>query len=163
MSKSYARAKGRRALSSFLALPHQVLRCPNYISLSLIARALLVDIANQYNGTNNGDLDAKWSTMTKRGWASKSTLSKHLEELTYYGFIIKVQQGGINVGGKKRPNLFAITWQSIDKIGFSDGFKEQSEWRVGQVPSSWKIEQPPLYPPKPKRRNPLELMHPKKN
>jgi len=157
MPKSYAKAKGRHSLPSFLALPHQVLRCPNYISLSLIARALLVDIANQYNGTNNGHLDAKWSTMTKRGWASKSTLSKHLEELIYYGFIIKVQQGGINVGGKKRPNLFAITWQSIDKIGFSDGFSEQSEWRVGQVPCNWKVDKLPLYPPKPKRKSPYEF------
>ena len=126
MAKSYSKAKGRRSLPSFLAMPHQVLSCPNYISLSFIARALLVDIANQYNGTNNGDLDAKWATMTERGWASKTTLSKHLEELIYYGFIIKVQQGGINVGGKKRPNLFAITWQSIDKVGFSDGFKAVS-------------------------------------
>lgn len=144
MGSPYAKAKGRRGGETFLALPHAVLKCDNYKQLSHIARSLLVDIARQYNGSNNGDLTACYSFLKERGWKSKTTISKHIKELIHYGMIIKVQAGGINCGGRKRPSLYAISWTKIDKIGYSDGHTEPSNYRVGEVVRSWRIKQEPL-------------------
>lgn len=109
MTKNYSKSKGRSNTGSFLALPHALLNHPKYLSLSLIARALLVDIASQYKGKNNGDLCASPGIMIPRGWA-KSTLERKTYELTNAGFLQKTRQGG----RCNKCNLYAITWQSID-------------------------------------------------
>jgi hypothetical protein len=103
---------GRAEYGSFLAMPHGVLRSSNYVALCMHARALLLDVAVQYNGTNNGDLCAAWTLMCKRGWKSRDTLHRALLELRYYGFLDMTRQGGIN-----KPSLYAITWQKVDECG----------------------------------------------
>lgn len=156
MAKKYANAKGRKEAGNFFMFPKAVWECENYKCLSHIARSLLLDIALQYNGKNNGDLTACFSDLVKRGWKSKTTLKKHRDELLHYGFIVCVQHGGINCGGKRRPNLYAVTWLQVDKVGYSDGFKTESDFRVGQVLGNWKEDKPNFYPPKPARKAPLE-------
>ncbi len=97
---------------TFLALPHFVLNHPDFISLSPRAIKLLLDLATQYNGSNNGDLCATFSMMKKRGWSSNDQRIKALEELIEKNFIKLTRQGG-----RHQPNLHAITWQSIDECG----------------------------------------------
>ena len=70
------RIKGRQAIRQFLMLPHNVLNHPKYVSLSPRAVKLLLDIAVQYNGRNNGDLCAPLSLMRLRGWNSSDQLHK---------------------------------------------------------------------------------------
>jgi len=132
--RSRDRAKGRRSSGSFLALPHSVLRAPNFVALSPAAVKLLVDIAVQYNGSNNGDLAATWNAMTVRGWKSRQSLSKALAELRHYGFLELTRQGGMH-----KPSLYALTWVGID---FCDGKLDVS---ANPVPSSkWKATVEPL-------------------
>ncbi len=106
------RSKGRRDKGPFLALPHAVLDSPNYLSLSVHARSLLVDLSRQYNGNNNGDLCAAWKLMEPRGLKSRDTLWKALKELRHYGLIELTRQGGLN-----RPSLYAVTWLAVDDCG----------------------------------------------
>jgi len=73
------------------------------------ARALLLDIGAQYRGNNNGDLAAPWSWMRARGWKSKDTLKRALDELLQAGMIELTRQGGLHC-----PNLYAVTWIGID-------------------------------------------------
>jgi hypothetical protein len=80
--------------------------------MSPFAVKLLVDLAAQYKGSNNGDLCAAWSVMHPRGWRSKETLFKSLRELEHYGMIERTRQGG-----RKRATLYAITWRAIDYCG----------------------------------------------
>ena len=101
----------RRVSGSFLALPHRMLNSPEYCALSRNARALLVDIAAQYKGLNNGDLSAEWSSMRRRGWPSKTTLHKARKELVETGFIVVTRRHGRLT---KLPTCYAITWQAID-------------------------------------------------
>ena len=122
--------------------------------LSYIARSLLINICLQYNGKNNGDLVACLSYLSKRGWKSKSTIKKHLDELLHYGFIICTQKGGINCGAKQKPHLYALTWLQINKVSYSDGFSLESEWKVGQIAGNWKETKQTFYEPKPKRKPP---------
>lgn len=107
-------------------MPKAVLRNPNFLLLTPYATKLLLDLGEQYIGTNNGDLCATWSLMRERGWKSKDTLNNTLKELVYYGFIAQTQYGGLN-----RPTLYALNWFKIDKAKAETGLKpgiRLNEW-----------------------------------
>lgn len=110
MSLKRRKAKGRREHGTFWALPHVVLDAPSFLGLRPPAKALLLDLGRQYNGSNNGDLSASWTLMKRRGWRSKDTLCRALKELTERGLIEKTRQGGRNA-----CNLYALTWLPIDE------------------------------------------------
>ena len=93
----------------FLHLHQPLLNCKDFISLKGNSIKLLIDLAQQFNGYNNGDLCASLSVMRKRGWNSNQQLSKALSELIDKNLIMLTKQGGLNMG----PNLYAITWQPI--------------------------------------------------
>lgn len=129
MYKKRERFKGRRESGSFLALPHDCLNHENFFKLSPHSVKLLVDLATQYKGSNNGDLCLTWSMMEKRGWRSQSTLDKSRRELLHFGWIELTRQGGRN-----QPSLYAITWQSIDEC---KGKLDVTETRVAS--GKWKV------------------------
>ena len=102
--------KGRQTTGSFLRLPHHVLQHETFKTLSTRATKLLIDIAAQYRGSNNGDLCAPFSLMKKRGWNSNDQLDKAKKELIKQDVIQLTRQGGRN-----KCNLYALTWFPIDE------------------------------------------------
>jgi len=100
------RNMGRQTTQPFLSLPHNVL---DHDSFRTRATKLLIDIAAQYRGCNNGDLCAPLSVMRKRGWKSNDQLFKARKELLDRGLILTSRQGGLN-----KCSLFALTWFQID-------------------------------------------------
>ena len=104
------RIKGRQTTNSFLGLPHHVLDHDNFRTLSPKATKLLIDIAAQYRGNNNGDLSATLSLMRERGWNSSDQLDKAKKELVGKDVIRVARQGGLN-----KCNLYALTWFPIDE------------------------------------------------
>jgi len=106
--KRRRRSKGR-AQHSFLALPHYILRSPEFGRLKPAAVKLLLELAANYNGANNGDLSAAFSQLRARGWKSSDTLSKALKALRKDGWIICTREGG-----KNRCSLYAVTWWPVD-------------------------------------------------
>lgn len=125
------RKRGKRCGENggFVKFPKQVLRNPNFVKLSAYSNKLLLDLSEQYIGTNNGDLCATWSIMRERGWRSKETLDRCLKELRYYELIVQTQIGGLN-----RPSLYALAWFRIDKASKDSGF------RVTQRVTGWQQE-----------------------
>ena len=130
--------KSRRIKGRFIALPHFVINDPKFLELSPGAVKLLIDIAEQFNLKNNGDLCAAFSIMRRRGWKSKDTLNRKLRELIDAGFIQQTRQGGLNNG----PNLYAITWKPIDecldkrgnhKLDVSPTKEPSNLWRVMKI------------------------------
>ncbi len=113
MALNRAKAKGRRETGRFAGIPHVVMKHPDYIGLSYPAKSLLFELALQYNGYNNGNLTAAWSVMLKRGWRSKSTLSRALDELKSKNLISLTRSGWFANPGS-RCALYALTWQAID-------------------------------------------------
>ncbi len=103
------RNMGRQTTQPFLSLPHNVLDHDSFRTLSPRATKLLIDIAAQYRGCNNGDLCAPLSVMRKRGWKSNDQLFKARKELLDRGLILTSRQGGLN-----KCSLFALTWFQID-------------------------------------------------
>ena len=122
------RLKGRSESGGFLALPHRVINSSKFLTLSPKAVKLLVDLAAQYKGHNNGDFSMAWKFMKARGWRSKQTLYAARDELIEKGFLMLTRQGG-----KHQCSLYAITWQPIDEC---KGKLDVSATRV--APGNWK-------------------------
>jgi DNA-binding MarR family transcriptional regulator len=105
-----ARKNPKRGKEPFLYLPDSLIFDPAFGSLSGNAVKLFIEIAKEYNGRNNGDLAATFNMLKKRGFKSKGTLFKSLQELEAKGFIEQTRQGG-----KNRCSLYAVTFHNIDE------------------------------------------------
>lgn len=110
---SRIKTKGRRESGGFLALPHAVLKTNDYIGLSTKSRSLLVDIALQYNGRNNGDFTVALAFMRDRGWKRQATIVEAVKELLNSNLIIRTREGQFQ-NPHSRCALYAITWQPIN-------------------------------------------------
>lgn len=125
-----ARHKGRKSNGSFLMLGHDLIRSSEFADLSPYAVKLLLEIASNFNGKNNGDLSAAYSILSKRGWKSSGTLAKTKKELVAKGWLITTRQGGRN-----RCSLFAVSWLPVDECGNKHDHPTES------IPSNlWKNE-----------------------
>jgi hypothetical protein len=126
MSKSYKRSKAKRDGDRYMALPHVVIDSPSYRALGYAARALLIDIARQYTGSNNGRLVACAKYLKPMGWNSHGTISRALAEVKDAGLLIETRMGA-------RPNRaawFALGWYALD---VSDGIDlDPKSYRTGQ-------------------------------
>ena len=110
MAKAAHRYKGRKITGRFLAIPHDVLTCPAFSELSAQAVKLLLDIASQDRGNNNGDFSVAWKVMKLRGWRSEATLAHAKRMLIDKGFLYETRKGRL-------PNtcsLYAVTWYPLD-------------------------------------------------
>ena len=105
--------KGRAAGPSFIQIPHYVLDSPQWAELPGYGIKLLMELARQYRGKNNGDLSATLSMLKDRGWRSNATLWKCLHDLEARGWIVMTRQGGRHIG----CNLYAVTWWPVDECG----------------------------------------------
>jgi hypothetical protein len=104
----------------FLALPFIVLDSPAYLNLNHAARSLLLDIARQYSGSNNGKLVCCTKYLKPRGWTSNDTIRRGLSALIDSGFIVQTRQGG-----KNSASWFALTWHVYDYSAAMDLPREQ--------------------------------------
>jgi len=112
MSKKNCYSKSSRDAGGFIALPWQVVDSPAYQDLSPYGKALLIDIARQYTGSNNGALRCGRAYMQPRGWTSMDMLTKAKRELLEAGLLYETVKGA-------RPNKaswYALTWLSLDKL-----------------------------------------------
>lgn len=110
MGRAAERRKQRSRGGGFAGIPREVMRSDQYARLTFKAKALLIEFAFQYKGTNNGDLSCAQKLMKHRGFPARSTVSEACEELEEAGFIERTRQGGRN-----QCNLYALTWQPIDE------------------------------------------------
>ena len=94
----------------FVALPKSVLHSEEYQGLSSRAKALLLELASQYTGGNNGRLTPAWSVLQKTGWASNNTVLSAKKELYNCPFVVMTRKG--------RPprtcEWIGFTWWKID-------------------------------------------------
>ena len=136
------RVDSGREAGRFIALPVAVLDCPAYARLSMHARALLLEVARQYVGGNNGRLLLSREYMAKRGWKSNDMLTKAKRELLNGGFIHETVMG-------HRPNKaswYAVTWRTLDRIpGYDAGAVES--FRRGAYNETTSIKNASLRPP----------------
>lgn len=101
---------GRGKDHTFLQLRHDLLRCRAFCGLSGNAVKVLLFLASQFNGRNNGDLSATESMVQAAGVCSGTTAAKALRELEAAGFIVVTRHGH-----RRRCHLYAVTWLPIDE------------------------------------------------
>jgi hypothetical protein len=91
---------------------------------------LLVDVLEQYNGNNNGDLCVTMSVMKKRGWKSAGTLQAAKNELVTKGWLELTRQGG-----RHKCSLYAVSFYPIDECGGKHDRmstkKASNRWKTG--------------------------------
>lgn len=107
MARSHSYAKGRRDYGRYYNVPHSVVDTLAFRSLSVHAVKLWHDLMLQFDGKNNGRIDAILSRLESRGWKN-GTLYRSLNELQANGFIVKTRQGGIGAM-KKVCSLYRFT------------------------------------------------------
>ena len=120
----------RQKTAPFLAIPKQVIRSDAFENLGGSALKLLIQLGEQFNGTNNGNLQASWTVLKEKGWGSKGTLQRSINELLEKGFIVKTRQGYLR---PHRCSLYAITWRAIDHCS---GIHEADPTKVAS--NDWK-------------------------
>lgn len=69
-------------------------------------------MAYSFKGGNNGDLCPAWTLMKDRGFSSKTTLSRAIQELLASEMILLTRQGYFI---KNKPGLYALTWAPINE------------------------------------------------
>jgi hypothetical protein len=104
------RSKGN---GRFLALPHHILHSTAYLGLSCVARAVLIEIAAIYNGSNNGRLAAGVRWLAERCRIGRDSASRAIQELEDAGFIETVEKGSFNLHQRKASE-YRITWVKCD-------------------------------------------------
>lgn len=115
MAKRRQHTKSSRDAGGFSAIPWSVLDSIAYRSLSHPSRSLLIEMARQYHGDDNGRLIATLAYLKPRGWTSYDTIQRAKQELLDAGLIYETVKG-------RRPNRaswYALTWQTLDKL---DGY-----------------------------------------
>lgn len=113
--KRRRRSSGKPSKSRYGGLPHSVWLSENYSHLSGGAAKLLMDLACQFHGFNNGDLTVSFSVLKARGWRSKATISRAIAELLDADLVTRTRAGRfLNPGG--RCALYAINWYPINDL-----------------------------------------------
>ena len=125
-------AKGRnKGDGQHVRLYRWELESPAYRSLSLGARALLVELKALYNGSNNGALFLSVRRAADRLGASKSFAADRFLELKAHGFIRPKDAGHFTVKcllGNGRATTWILTEHPIGEA-MGTGSKDFMQWR----------------------------------
>ena len=105
-----AKFKGSKYSEPFVGIVRSVFETPAFTALSPHACKLLLELASQYRGDNNGNLMVAWSIMSKRGWNSRTTLWRCKSELIEAGVIYVTRKGHM----PSTCELLALTWFALD-------------------------------------------------
>ena len=122
-----------KGYDSFASIPRYVIDTKAFMCLRGNSVKLLVLLASQYKGNNNGDLIITHS-FYKTFFKSSQTMYAARDELEQKGFIATNAFGGMSCGGYKQPSLYALTWLPVDD--FFDLTKNQFRYThlpVGKV------------------------------
>jgi hypothetical protein len=108
MAKEQARRlkhTGKGKPHSHIQIPHYILKSDAFGELSGNAVKLLLELAKEFKGHNNGDMSCAFSVLKRRGWRSSGTLAGAKHELLTKGWIICTRNGGSHCCA-----LYALTW-----------------------------------------------------
>jgi hypothetical protein len=138
MARTRLREKGRREHGHYITIPTSILESREYAELSARAVKLMLDLYGQYRGFNNGDFTAAWAVLKYRGWSSKATLYKAIDELIGRGWIIRTRLGGrATLGANRICSLYAVTWKPIDycggKLEVAPTKKQSDAWKNAEA------------------------------
>ena len=108
----------------FLKLDHWLLRTPAWRSLPPASRVLYIEIAQRFNGTNNGEISLSVREAARLVHVAKDTATKCFYELEATGFIRRNVCGSFNWKARH-----ATTWILTEHpLGDEDATKNFMRW-----------------------------------
>jgi hypothetical protein len=124
MGKTYFKKpnkKGRNDFGKpFVKLDHELLKTPAYRALAPSSRALLIELAMLFNGSNNGSLYLSQRDGAALMGVSDTTAAKRaFDELQDLGFIVLTRDAHFNVkaADASRARCWRLTWQHTNTKG----------------------------------------------
>jgi hypothetical protein len=136
---------------------------PAYISLSLSARAALVEVTRGYNGQNNGRIVLSVRDLAQRMNCHRDTAARALQKLVEKGFIEPRVKGAFSVKFQR-----ATEWRLTDRRCDATGMAQSQaflKWAPAPTPSSnskakFKTRSQKLGPDGPKKQDTIEIQNP---
>lgn len=104
----------RRNIGLFAGIPVVVITSCLYCSLPPLAKAILLELAAQYRGSNNGYLSLTRDDLKRRGFPSPNSNRKAIELLIEHGLIVRTAIGRAKHNGYS-CSYYAIAWQPINE------------------------------------------------
>lgn len=100
---------------SFAGIPRIVMDTDDFKSLHGNSVKLLLALAYQYRGNNNGDLTVAFSVMQEKfGFTARGVIKRAVKQLLDSNLVMQTRTSKfLNPGGQCA--LYAITWQPIDE------------------------------------------------
>ena len=135
--------QGRRTGERFARLPVEVLQSEACRTLDGTALKVLVALAAQFHGSNNGILTLPLSAARNFGIRSSDSLNRGLKELVERGLIEKTHQGGLPPYGCSK---YALCW--LEKRSSSNSLGQNAttpkDWVTWTMPADAKKRRPPV-------------------
>jgi hypothetical protein len=100
------RDRTHKGAERYVALHHYLLGSPAWLGLTVAARAVYVEVAKLYNGSNNGRLALSVRDATARCNIARDTASRAFRELVDAGFLEETRHGGLS-----RKTRIASEWR----------------------------------------------------
>ena len=89
-----------------LTIPYWIIKSPHFAALTGSELKLLLDLAVQFNGYNNGNFAIEH---VRNRWRSRTTTQAARDGLVKKGWIVRTRHGGLRMG----PDLYAVTWWPV--------------------------------------------------
>jgi hypothetical protein len=113
---SKRRKRNKRIDAPHVRLYRWMLDTPAYLSLGCPARAVLTEIAQRYNGSNNGRIGLSVRDAAARCRVAPGTACKAFVELQDRGFIDCMQKGAFSLKSR-HASEWRLTWWGCDATG----------------------------------------------
>jgi hypothetical protein len=107
-SQRQRRTGGRASYANFVGIERKVMNTEAFTSLTILAKALYLDLRRQFNGRNNGDIAIADSVLSPYGWAH-SSIHRGVKELTEHGLIHRTRKGGVTAPAVTKASLYAFS------------------------------------------------------
>jgi DNA-binding transcriptional regulator YhcF (GntR family) len=115
----------------YVALKHYMLKSPAWRSLDAVARALYVELAKRYMGSNNGRIPYSVREGAAELGVSKTTVSRALLDLIDRRFIEKVKAAAFNMKNERHATEFRLTEFPCNVTNTAIASHDYMRWQYG--------------------------------
>jgi hypothetical protein len=113
--KNHGRDRGR-----YVALQYWMLRSAAWGSLPAVARALYIEMAERYNGRNNGMISYSVREAAQALGVTKDTANRALRILEERGFIVCTKRGAFSLKTTREATTWRLTEHEADDLVGTD-------------------------------------------
>ena len=111
MSRKLNKTKNK---GRFAGIPIWVMESAIFVSLPILSKAFLLELAAQYNGRNNGYLSLTRQDLKRRGFPSPLSTQRAIESLVDTRLIVRTRVGRLS-HGRACCSLYALGWRDLDE------------------------------------------------